>query len=372
MAPRQSDGESWREADDEWTDNENNAAAAGVDDDSMLHRGIVHVPTNEEEALHVDAVHGVDSWESRVLHVLHGPKIELMLAGLLLLDVVILFVELFLGASYPPCSVVTRDAVSCCPAYADMYGGDDDHRFLAEAADGDASGSASSMPACGIAIDEHDDDDHTGYSSGSGGGGHFLRALLRSLAANAKEEEEEGGHGHGHHSSVCEAGLLETACPAGCDDHQHAAIHSLHTVLFSMTIAILGIFLLELSLLIICLKPKVFFRKPFYVLDLVVVTTSLALELGFYFSNNEAVAELAGLLIFARLWRFVRIGHGIIEVTNEYHGQKHGKIIQYNKQLEELLVKNGIDVPEEVQRGMKKLKRLDSVVTEAADGADDS
>ena len=158
---------------------------------------------------------------------------------------------------------------------------------------------------------------------------------------------------------------------AGCDEHKHAAIHSLHIILFSLTIAILGIFLVELCLLIICLKPRVFFRKPFYVLDFVVVTMSLGLELGFYFSSNEAVAELAGLLIFARLWRFVRIGHGIIEVTNEYHGHKHGKVMKYNQQLEELLVKNGIEIPQDVQRGMKKLKRLDSVVTEA-DGADEA
>ena len=324
----------------------------------------MHAPTNEEEESHVDAVHGSHSWEARVLHVLHSTRVEMMLAGLLLLDVVILFVELFLGASYPSCSVVTRDAVSCCPAYAtagdaadaDVYGygyGDDGHRFLAEAAD---DGTSSGMPTCGIAIDKHDDNDH------GDGGGHFLR-LLRFLVA-----KDDGGH-----HSVCEAGI-ETACPAGCDEHKHAAIHSLHTVLFSLTIAILGIFLIELCLLIICLKPRVFFGKPFYVLDFVVVTMSLGLELGFYFSSNEAVAELAGLLIFARLWRFVRIGHGIIEVTNEYHGHKHGKIIKYNQQLEELLAKNGIEVPEEVQRGMKKLKRLDSVVTEAdgADAPDDS
>ena len=347
--------------DDGW-DNEGNAAATAANnadnnanvDNSMPHRRTIHVPTNEEEELHVDAVHGSQSWEAKVLHVLHSTKVEMILASLLLLDVIILFVELFIGASYPSCSVVTRDAVSCCPSYmyadAGAYGadgGDDGHRYLAEAAD--------DMSTCGIAEDKHDD----GGGSG-GGGGHFL---LRFLAI-----KDDGGH-----HSVCEAGI-ETTCPAGCDEHKHAAIHSLHTILFSMTIAILGIFLIELCLLIICLKPRVFFKKPFYVMDFVVVTMSMGLELGFYFSSNEAVAELAGLLIFARLWRFVRIGHGIIEVTNEYHGHKHGKVMKYNQQLEELLMKNGIEIPEDVQRGMKKLKRLDSVVTEGdgADGTDET
>ena len=325
------------------------ASAAAANDTGDTNDAVptrpIHIPTNEEEEQHVDAVHGSHSWEARILHVLHSPPVELALAGLLLLDVIILFVELFIGAQFPSCSVIERDAISCCPNYpddADMYAaaGDSGHRYLVE-------GKTDDTRNCGIV--GHDD---------YGGGGHFL---LRYLAAAAKED--------GGHHSVCAAGV-EATCPAGCDEHRHAAVHTLHTVLFSLTIAILGVFLIELSLLILCLKPRVFFRKPFYVLDFVVVTMSLGLELGFYLSSNETVAELAGLLIFARLWRFVRIGHGIIEVTNEYHGHKHGKVMKYNRQLEELLVKNGIAVPENVRREMKKLKRLDSVATEAdADGA---
>jgi hypothetical protein len=53
-----------------------------------------------------------------------------------------------------------------------------------------------------------------------------------------------------------------------------------------------------------------FFFHPGYVLDLVVVTTALLLEI---FLD----AETAGLLVILSIWRIVRVAHGIFEVTDE-------------------------------------------------------
>jgi hypothetical protein len=53
-----------------------------------------------------------------------------------------------------------------------------------------------------------------------------------------------------------------------------------------------------------------FFFHPGYVLDFVVVTTALLLEI---FLD----AETAGLLVILSIWRIVRVAHGIFEVTDE-------------------------------------------------------
>ena len=284
-----------------------------------------------------------DSWESKILHVLHKPAVEWTLCGLLMLDVMILFVELFLGAQYPTCGIITREAVSCCPdpsEYCQDNGGEDEMRFLAEAGEGD-------LLTCS---DEHDDH-------------------ARRLAAK--------GGGDGYHHSVCGAGI-ETACPAGCDEHKYEWLHTVHVTFFSLTIAILGIFFVELCLVLICLKPQNFIKKPLYVLDLIVVTFSLVLEFAFYFDDNYAAAALAGMLIITRLWRFVRVGPGIVMVTNKYHNEKNSARTQYNKELEDILAENGIDLPtknldmqeQSAASGNDKMKRKGSVQTTADDGSD--
>ena len=58
-----------------------------------------------------------------------------------------------------------------------------------------------------------------------------------------------------------------------------------------------------------CELGKVFFQHKLYVLDLLVVGGSLVLELTL--RSNAAVAAIAEVIIFARLWRLVRIGHGL-------------------------------------------------------------
>jgi hypothetical protein len=48
-----------------------------------------------------------------------------------------------------------------------------------------------------------------------------------------------------------------------------------------------------------------------------------------------------------RIWRFVRIGHGIIEITNEVVHKDHEKLLLYTEELEELLQQHNIALPED-------------------------
>jgi membrane-bound ClpP family serine protease len=67
--------------------------------------GLVHdnrvsfrIPTNEDAKIHVHDMHGHESWRAKILYFLHQPSVQWTLIALLLLDVVILFTELYLGA----------------------------------------------------------------------------------------------------------------------------------------------------------------------------------------------------------------------------------------------------------------------------------
>jgi hypothetical protein len=237
----------------------------------MPTRPLPHIPINEEEAHHVDVVHGEDSWEAKILHVLHSKTCQYTLMGLLLLDVVILFVELFLGAQFPTCTFIERDAISCCPGTVASIA-EDGLRILAEA-----------EGTCGAGVETGD------------------LHMLRSLAEVSTAADDR-------HHSVCEAGVDTPQCQAGCDPHKYEGVHMAHTALFFTTITILTIFMIELILLIVCLKPRVFFRKSFYVLDLFVVSVSLGLESFFYAANDDTLQSLIGVIVLARCWRFVRIG----------------------------------------------------------------
>ena len=57
--------------------------------------------------------------------------------------------------------------------------------------------------------------------------------------------------------------------------------------------------------------------------------------------------------------RFVRIGHGIVEVTHELSDQKYEGVIEYVLSLEELCEENGIDLPHH-KKSIDKLKKSTS------------
>lgn len=192
-----------------------------------------------------------------------------------------------------------RDAVSCCP----LTNHTDEHRWLA--------------------TEDHDDDHH----------------------------------------SICAASYEEYG-KAACDEHKWSAVHVIEDIIFSLTIAILTVFIVELNALMVALGPGEFFHhcmlasarscsKPnsvnftvFFALDYIIVTASLVLEAVFYALSDDIYKSFAGMLILVRVWRFVRIGHGIVEVTSELAHEEYHKLEHYKDKLVKLLRQNDIAFPE--------------------------
>jgi hypothetical protein len=248
------------------------------------------IPTTFADQKHVDEHHGSESWRSRVIDFLHSQRVQVFLMSLLALDVVILFVEIFLLATYPTCHVVVRDAISCCPA-----------------------------------TDQQD-----------------LHA-----------ERYLSGDEEGHHEDLCALGLEPVfEYEAGCDPHKWSRVHRAEEFLFGITITILSVFMLELTVSMLALTPQIFFRQFFYLVDFVIVAVSLSAELAFHFLNDDTIQSLVGLIVFARVWRFVRIGHGIIEVTHQLSEKAQEELLEYAEELEKLLRENSIDIPnpEKIQK----------------------
>eukprot|EP00762_Andalucia_godoyi_P001372 ANDGO_04819.mRNA.1 Voltage-gated hydrogen channel 1 len=71
------------------------------------------------------------------------------------------------------------------------------------------------------------------------------------------------------------------------------------------SLTILSLFLLELFVLMFGLGVQ-FFKHVGYVIDLVVVATSLVVDIAFH-----SITELVGIIIILRLWRVVRILHAL-------------------------------------------------------------
>jgi hypothetical protein len=225
--------------------------------------------------------HGHDSWKVKVHHFLSGQVVQYTLMGLLCLDVLIIFAEIFLKAEFPDCRVIKRDCLACC---SESYSEND--------------------------------------------------AALRLLAA------ESSGHG------ICEDGY-ETTGQAACDDHNWEVVHTVENVLFYFTASILGIFLVENVTELVVLGFRRFFTQFFLVLDFFVVLVSLVLELVFHY-NHSKFTEVVGLIIFLRLWRFVRIGHAVAEVVSELTSKEYEPLIEYVKECEKILDEHTISKPERI------------------------
>ena len=239
-------------------------------------------PTLVHEQNHVNTVHGEDSWQAKVLHFIHRNSVTYFLCGLLIMDVFILFAELYLTAEFPSCHLVERDAISCCEA---VNNGNDDHaaRFL-------------------------------------------------NNAAAAGED------------NFCEMGYPSDYL-AGCNPHQYPGVHTAHVVLQSMTLVILSIFSCELLILMAAMGLRVFFSNVFYCFDLFVVAISLVLEIVVMTWQEGQVEIFVGLLIFGRVWRFVRIGHGIFEATHELTAQDLERAQERVRTLEALCRDHGLALP---------------------------
>ena len=260
------------------------------------------IPTSREEHACVKERHVTEEnpnpWQCRLLAILNSPTVQHIIIGMLLLDVIIIFIELSLDAFYPSCEIIERNAISCCPLSdegVDAKGAGDVHRLM------------------------------TGIS--------------RLLA------EKEGSDEH-HSEEVCAYPLVETSYQAGCDEHKYPGVHTAHEVLFSFTVIILILFEIELLLMMYLLGPKTYLSRPLYVLDLFIVTVSLVLEIVFKAVNEEILNDLVGILILFRVWRFVRIGHGLVASTFELQEERMHELKHYVQEVEEMLKSHGGKIPE--------------------------
>lgn len=119
---------------------------------------------------------------------------------------------------------------------------------------------------------------------------------------------QQSGHNSnaGHGSTIGHGSSSSSASAHGCG-HPHFGNHDLHTAEVSLayvSIGILCIFLIEQIVLIVELRTE--YLKPMFILDFIVILSSLVIELVVV---NMTVA---GLLVLARTWRFARVGHGAI------------------------------------------------------------
>ncbi|EOD41821.1 hypothetical protein EMIHUDRAFT_461000 [Emiliania huxleyi CCMP1516] len=201
------------------------------------------------------------------------PSPQALLTLLLVCDVIAVFGELFIDAEFPSCMYVLRDAIPCC-------------------------------------------------DSGCIGAGDYSAAAaadaIQTILSLGKSVQARHSH-------------LDSTGRIGCDSHKHDLAHKFHKFLFRVSLTVLVVFELELLGLIASLD-RAFFRQPapanpLYVLDLIVITVSLGLETVF--------RDLAMALIIVRLWRFVRIGHGIFASTHSVAKEKSDKLHAEIRALEE-------------------------------------
>jgi len=238
------------------------------------------IPSTIDEINHAESKWPNDSWQLKALTICNSHIVQKILVVLLLFDVLILFTELAIDVFFPYCMYVVRDAISCCPA--------------------DSSGSYNTVDGV---VDDGSSDVH------------------RLLSAY-----------NGHGNDICTYPLIETTNTAGCDEHKWHGVHIAHEVLYWMTIVILGSFEFELILMLYLLGKK-FWSSCFYVVDLFIVSISLILELLFHWANMYEYEVLPGVLIFFRLWRFVRIGHGLVASTYEIEEHRHMQAELYIDQV---------------------------------------
>lgn len=119
------------------------------------------------------------------------------------------------------------------------------------------------------------------------------------------------------------------------------------------------------------LGPSAFFRQVWYSLDYIIITVSMTVELLFHFDGGDiGLSSLAGMIVFGRIWRFVRIGHGIVEVTTEYTHQRYGDLLEYAEKLEAEMKKNELPIPKPPKSLHRKSSHEECAVGNEMDSAD--
>jgi len=236
----------------------------------------------------VEETHIHDSYRQRIFDMVFSRYCEIFMSGLIILDVLLAFTELFIAAEYPACDTVEKYAISCCPAESSNFIGQIE----------------------------------------------FQRIL--SLSSGNNDE------------NLCEQGLENSHYAAACDENDYPdGVNITEIILFSVSMLVLAIFIIEILLVMVALGVRQFFGNAFFVLDFCVIMFCV-LEVVIFSLDDNVKESLSGVLMLFRLWRFVRIGFGIVK-ADETLDANFGRINELqtkNHKLKMLLMENNIEMPE--------------------------
>lgn len=268
---------------------------------------------------------GHHSWQANVLHLLHSPLANTTLICLLLIDITVVFIELFLEGTYPTCATIADNAASCCP--------------LADAA------MDAVHPIAALHSHPLGHGPGHGLAAGLGAGHQPLGHALRLLTSDIGPSPHGGASPHG----VCDdPRLVVTGHAPYCDPHAYEHIHQLESLFSLATVLILGVFEVELIGMLLALD-RLFFRSLLHLLDLLVISASLALQLYILLvrlhsdgAADEAEVgllpdDITGLILFSRCWRFVRVGHGIATSINDIVRARQQRLYETVEELRDAL-----------------------------------
>ncbi|XP_077995963.1 voltage-gated hydrogen channel 1-like [Glandiceps talaboti] len=93
-------------------------------------------------------------------------------------------------------------------------------------------------------------------------------------------------------------------------EHEEGSSNDVSEILHYCSIAILSVFMVEISIRIYCMKLD-FFKHKLEVFDAIIVLISFAFDIA-YAISPETFHNIMGLLVIFRLWRVVRIFNGIL------------------------------------------------------------
>ncbi|XP_055871428.1 voltage-gated hydrogen channel 1-like isoform X1 [Biomphalaria glabrata] len=168
----------------------------------------------------------------------------------------------------------------------------------------------------------------------------------------------------------------------------HHGVHHHHTnkekaehVLHALSLAILSIFMVEVSLKIF-IEGKHLLKQPAEVFDAIVVIVSFTLDVVFSFVSVTSVAQdAAGFMVILRLWRVTRIINGVILSVkldakkkidamkrtlrhSEHENKKlRSKVEKLERKLKVLREKSRVNDPREL-KSLKKERSVDNQVHE--------
>jgi len=131
---------------------------------------------------------------------------------------------------------------------------------------------------------------------------------------------------------------------------ENPTYHLAGEVLDSVSLGILCTLALESVLLFVAFDFKLF-KQPLYVLDALVIGASLSVEVV---ESNNNISDIASLLVFFRLWRMVRIVHGVAMSVQE----KNEKAIHELELEVQELTKQKSDLQTKYDYLKKRYKKL--------------